>query len=358
MEPRILFIRLSALGDIINTLPALSAYRLERPEASVDWVVEDRFADLLRLVEGVDRVIVFPRRKIGPTSAGISAFGRHLRGLRERRYDAAIDFQGNLKGALHLRCSVAAQRIGLVRSASREGAHWFADTRVRPPAGCHRVARALALIEPVCPGAGGSLRDGVLDAALLPVIRDDPEAAREVQERLAKLDPGAGPLVILHPGTSSFGTFKRWPAANFAVLARAIAKEHAARVLVPHGQGEQDLAREVASGSGGRAVSWSPSRGLAGLVALLRRADLVVAADSGPLLLASALGVRTVALFGPKNPAVYAPVFGDCRVVRGLAPCSPCSLRRCEDPVCMSGISPEQVLAAVREQLRRDPIRA
>ena len=349
MKPRILFIRLSALGDIINTLPALAAYRQERPEASVDWVVEDRFADLLTLVEGIDRVIVFPRRKIRATPSGIAVLRNHLRALRERGYDAAIDFQGNLKGALHLRLSGAKRRIGLARGASREGAHWFADSHATPPQHCHRAARALALVESICEGAAERIRHGQLDPALRTIFRDDPNAAMEVEQRLKELGTGAGPLLVLHPGTSPFGAFKRWPTGNFGALSLRLAEEHKARVLIPHGPNEEHLAREVVTASAGRATIWPPSHGLPGLVALLRRADLVVAADSGPLLLASALGVNTV--FGPKDPAVYAPPFGGSRVLRASAPCAPCSLRRCEEPICMTGIAPEHVLSAVRELL-------
>ncbi|MFH0945588.1 MAG: glycosyltransferase family 9 protein [Planctomycetota bacterium] len=346
MNQRILIIRLSALGDIINTLPVVPLLRRYCPDLAIDWVVEDRFQDFVKLVDGVDQCIPFPRQSARPTPSGLKALLSHRSNLRGRSYLAAIDFQGNLKGAIHLFFARAGRKIGLERAASREGAHLFARERVLPPEGCHRAERALALLRPICDSIPEPLSGNGLGEALRPRILEDPLSAQSVEQRLTQLRTDTGPLVVLHPGTSKFGAFKRWHPRGFGELARRLSTESGALVLVSYGPGERPLAQAVVDASSGSARFFEPSHGLPGLVALLRRADLVVAADSGPLLLASALGTRTVALFGPKNPRVYAPPFGGCTVVRHPVPCSPCSLRRCEDPICMSGIEPERVFQA------------
>ena len=93
------------------------------------------------------------------------------------------------------------------------------------------------------------------------------------------------------------------------------------------------------------------------MLALARRAALFVGADSGPLLLAAAAGTPTVALFGPKDPAIYAPPFAGTTVVREFVPCAPCSLRRCADPICMTRLDVATVLDACTSKLRgeREP---
>ncbi len=353
MTERVLFIRLSALGDVVMTLPALSALRAARPELAVDWVVEDRCADLLRLVEGIDRLIVFPRQALARPGVGaIRALGAHLSELRREGYAAAIDFQGNLKGALHLLRARARRRIGPDAASSREGAHWCANVRVPLPPSCHRAERALALVRPLGTSPEAGLQDGVLPPALRPRFVVDGQADAEVAERLAARARPDGPLVVLHPGTSAFGAFKRWPPENWAELARRLREQAGATLLVAHGPDEEPLARRVAEESGGAAAVWPPCRGLAGLAALHQRARLAIGSDSGPLLLASALGTRTVVLFGPKDPAVYASPFGGCAVVRQPVPCSPCSLRRCADPICMSRLEVAPVLEAALCALR------
>jgi ADP-heptose:LPS heptosyltransferase len=107
----------------------------------------------------------------------------------------------------------------------------------------------------------------------------------------------------------------------------------------------------VAAASAGAARRAPPTRTLAELGALLARAAVVVGADTGPVHLAAVLGVPTVALFGPKDPAVYAPRGPAVRVVWKQVWCSPCPLRRCGDPVCMTGMRLEEVWPAVEAAL-------
>ncbi len=346
VSARVLFIRLSALGDVVNTLPAFAALRAARPDATVDWVVEDRCADLVRLVEGIDRVIVFPRRAlrgIGAVGAGLA----HRAALRRERYDVAIDFQGNLKSGLHLASCRAAVKVGLARA--KEGAHRFADVRVDVPAGEHRATRALRLVQAAAGLPPLEVADDGSSAASAPPLRVPPEATADAEARLPSVDDV--PTVLLHPGTSGFGAFKRWPAARFGELARRLHAEAGARVRVIHGPGEEALAGAAAEAAAGAAEVLPPRHGLAGLVALVARADLVVAADSGPLLVASLAGAGTVALFGPKDPRIYAPPFAGSVTVRRPPPCAPCSLRRCADPICMTELPVEPVAEAALRRL-------
>jgi len=163
--------------------------------------------------------------------------------------------------------------------------------------------------------------------------------------------PGEGPLVALHPGTSAFGQFKRWPAARFGETAARLKQDVGARCVVTHGPGEEALAEEVVASSSD-AARLAPPFTLGELVELLRRASLVIAADTGPLHVAALLKRPVVAIFGSKDPAIYAPYGTRCEIVRADIPCSPCTQRKCDHVRCIENIQVADVVAAAERLLK------
>jgi lipopolysaccharide heptosyltransferase I len=349
---RILLVRLSAIGDVLQCLPAAAELRRARPGASLHWLVEDRCAPVLQGHPLLDGVVVYERRALVREARrpwlwprALARIWRLRRSLRAVRPDAAVDLQGNLKGALLSRLSGAPRRIGLAAGqGGKERSHWFHTERVRLPAPpVHRAARARALLAPLgLPEAGP--REAVPPAGV--------EAAGPAAEAwLASAGIRPGGYAVLHPGVSGFGDLKRWPADRWAALARALRDRRALPVLLTAGPGEEALADEVAALSAGAARRGPATRSLADLGALLVRAAVVVGSDTGPVHMAAALGAPTVALFGPKDPAVYAPTGPRARIVWKQVWCSPCRLRRCGDPVCMTAMRVDEVLPAVEEAL-------
>ncbi len=306
----ILLMRLSAVGDVVNTLPAVSAVRAAFPEARIGYLVEDKAAEVVVGHPDLDEAIVFPNRRwkgraLRPATWVEAA--RHARRIRAAGYGVLVDFQGNLKGGLHAALSGIPVRIGFARGHSREGSHRFTNVHVAPPS--ERILRAekfLSLLAPL----------GVVAPDLVWKLPPRPESERAVGEFLRGLGCEHGGYVLLHPGTSAHGAEKRWPPERFAALARRIDEELGLRVLVAWGPGELPMAEEIARGS--RASVAMETRSLLDLAELLSRARLFVGADSGPLHLASAVGAPSVALFGPKDPAVYAPCNPKSRVVRRI----------------------------------------
>jgi ADP-heptose:LPS heptosyltransferase len=207
-----------------------------------------------------------------------------LKRLRDVQADVALDFQGNIKGAMHAWLSGAPRRIGFARGHCYEGAHRFATETVTPPS--PRIPRAekfLSLLGPL----------GVKDPA--------PRALPPLPPRRIE-----GPYVLLHPGTSAHGAEKRWAPDRWTDLARRIKLP----VYFSAGPDEGDF--------GERTVR--PSS-LLELAALARDAKLFVGCDSGPLHLAAAVGTRCVGLYGPKDPAIYGPYPADGHIV--VAPPTP-----------------------------------
>ncbi len=303
MGPRILFIRLSAVGDVINTLPALEALRRGLPDAHIGFLVEDRAHDLISNHPSVNRVHLFRRRRWARWSHQPIHWAQlwretagFLREIRREDYGIALDFQGNLKGSVQALLSGASRRIGFARGHCREASYFFNNEHVDPgSAQINRVHKFLAL--------AGALGVPVDNAGYrLPESR---ASRARVDDFL--LTRGIRNHVTIHPGTSDFGKLKRWKTERFAQLAERIGKELPLKPLITWGPGERPLAEEIVAGSRGQAVLAMETQSILDLAELIRSARLFVGCDSGPLHLSSAVRTPSVALFGPKDPRTYGP---------------------------------------------------
>jgi len=245
-----------------------------------------------------------------------------------------LDFQSSLKSSWLVAASGARVRVGFAPPVGRERSHLFHNSRVRVPRrGIHRIERALALLTPL------GITPQYVDA-VLPCVEEQVRAAEAAWAGVAR------PRVVIHPGTSRFGEFKRWMPERFAELAARLVQERQADVLVTWGPGECELAQYVAS-KAGEGVKLAPELAhLQQLVGVLRQAELFIGSDTGPMHVASALKVPVVALFGPKDEVQTGPYSTRSEVVTAPVGCRPCTRRRCEDPQCMGHISVAQVFEA------------
>ena len=324
----VLVVRLSALGDIVFALETVAALAAARPDVAIDFLVDDRWAGLLHGHPQIRHVLCFPRTR------PLRVPG-HLLALRRRRYDVVLDLHGIQKSAWNVRAVRATHKLGFAAPGSREGAARAYTRAVELPAPLpHRAARGYHLLR-------------ALDLPSDPVrpVLPAPDAPPHVPW------PDGSPRVVLQPGTSAFAAFKRWPAERFAALASQLTAKGAA-VLIGHGPGEADLADSIAAQAPGSRILDGGPMGLLGYAAALGTADVVVAADTGPLHLAAAAGTRVVALFGPKDPDLYGPRGDGHQVLFQDVPCRPCTRRDCPAPACVQGIPTEDVLAAPLEAAR------
>ncbi|MHC4472367.1 MAG: glycosyltransferase family 9 protein [Planctomycetota bacterium] len=342
-KDRILLIRLSAIGDVIHALFGLAALRAARPDAHVGFLVEDRAASLLAGHPDVDSLHVFPRKAwqgglLTAPGTVVGEVASFVAGLRRERYRVAVDLQANLKGGVLSRLSGAPRRIGLASGFGKEGNHRFQTEWVTlPEEPIHRVERVFALLRPLgVNGAAGTPR--------VPVTDEDRDLAGRL---LSEQGLAAGGFALLHPGTSKFGEYKRWPAERFGELAQRLADRAGLPSVVTWGPGEEDLADRVVAASAGSALRAPPTDRFTSLAALGEVSGLFVAADTGALHLAALVGAPTVGLFGPKDPRTYAPWGRRTTVVYKGVDCSPCPTRTCPDPVCMTSITVDDVLTAV-----------
>ncbi len=284
---RLLIVRLSSLGDVIHTLPVAANARASGAE--VAWVVEAGHRELVEANPDVDRVFVadtkrWRRQPFAPRT--ILEIGTLLRGLRELCPDATIDAQGLWKSALLARVA-GAPVVGFAAADRKEPASaLLCDRPVQPLAGRHVVEQNLALAE----AAGISVARRSPDARFL-LSRPSPDADvfLAVQPR---------PFAVYHPGAGR--PEKTWGEERFAALADLLSKNARLSAVVSWGPGEEERARRMSDLL--PRARLLPPLGVSGLARVAANASLFVAGDTGPLHLADALGVPTLALFGPTDP--------------------------------------------------------
>jgi lipopolysaccharide heptosyltransferase I len=310
---RIALIKLSSLGDVVHALPVAATLRARVPDAHLTWIVERHEAAVLRDHPAIDALVAVDtrgwRRARGfhGLAEVVDAVRQTSRRLRTAAFDVALDLQGLLKSGVLVAATRAPLRIGFAARRCREPLNaLFTNRRVSPPpAARHVVDQHLSLLVPL------EVTEPVREFRL-PV---DPGAEARADHFLAScgLTP-ARRLIVLNPGAGR--PDKRWPEERFRLLAERLAEDSGTLVLVVWGPGEEAAAHHIAPGGAGRAVC-GPSTNLYELVAFLRRASALVAADTGPLHLAAALGTPCVGLYGPTSAIRNGPYGSGHRCLQG-----------------------------------------
>jgi heptosyltransferase I len=343
---RLLIVKMSAMGDILHAMPAVSALREALPEATIGWLVEERWAELLSSSRrpGVggepagmglaDQIHVVNTKKWRTSLHSPST--RHeisavVKDLRRMHYDVAIDFQGLIRSSVLAKLSGAKTIFGFAHP--REGVARFLYTKRVTPHGLHVVEKNLSLAAVV---AGSDLRGIAVDFPAAETTEKDCD--RWLQEHRIQQ------FVLLNPGAGWVS--KQWPAVRYGQLAKNLG-EVGFKSLINVGPGEQDLARAVQAASEGTAEALECS--IPQLIAFTRRASLFVGGDTGPIHLAAALRIPVVAIFGPTDPVRNGP-YGTRSVVLQSPSNPPHRNRAILDPGLVT-ISPEQVLAACQKLL-------
>lgn len=302
---KLLIVRVGALGDVLHALPAAAALRNARPEWTIDWVVDPRWAPLLVDSEGrgpiVNRIHLAETKQwnTAPFSmTTLRSVANLRRELRDERYDVVVDMQGTLRSAVIGRFARAREFAGYENPREAAAAHLYRSTRRR--IGTHVVEQGAALL-----GAACSIALRPAPASLPHEGWADDWATELVGER----------RVCLLAASAGWGA-KQWPAERYGTLAREL-RDMGFVPMVNATKKDDAVAASVVAASGGAAEAVVCN--VAGLIALVRRTSLLVGGDSGPTHLAAALGIPLVALYGPTDPARNGPWgSGPMRVIRGV----------------------------------------
>lgn len=378
-SPRVVLIRPDHLGDVLLSRPAAAALQTAVPAARLTWLVGPwGWPALGQLPDGEVRICPFPafsRERLRPVQAYL-LLARHARRLRVGRYDMALILRrDHWWGALLAALAGVPVRVGY---ATEETAPFL--THALPlDGGRHAVEEGLALAQAAAEIARGQLASRspatapvtiprILDGAgsgvpPLPTVATDADR-QAVSAMLEQSGVGAASrLLVLHPGSGS--GLKAWPLERFASVGWALAERLCAIVVVTGSLAEEAMVRDLCALLPPGSLNVAGRLDWGELEALLARATLVIGVDSGPLHLATAAGTPSVALFGPADPAQFAPWGPPARhrIVHADLPCRPCrrlDICRIEPdavgpPPCMRALDVRQVLEVAERTLRPTP---
>jgi lipopolysaccharide heptosyltransferase I len=339
-QPRILIVRLSAIGDVVHTLPLLCALRDRFPRAMLAWVVEDRSAMLLRGHAALDELIVLPRNWLAWPSVVWQLRSR----LRAMDLDLVIDAQSLTKSALAAWLSGAKRRIGFGHPWGREISRWF-NTELVDTTQPHVIDRHLELLRPL----------GIESPAVhfdIPEQESDRAAAVNIIHAVGA-EQGFG---IIAPGAG--WPSKLWPVDRYAAVSRYLGRQWRLPTLVVWGnRQERAWAEQIAAGSDGAAKTASAMT-LRELAALARRARLFIGSDTGPLHLAAAVGTPCVGLYGPWSPDHHGPYGPQHVVLQKMTVEGSTWQKRHASGQCMEAIDVDLVCDACDQILHRSDAQA
>jgi 3-deoxy-D-manno-octulosonic-acid transferase/heptosyltransferase-1 len=349
--PKILIVKLSAIGDVVHTLPALNALRRHYPEAHMTWLVEEAAADLVVGHPALDRVLISRRKhwlrgmRSRHWRRNLAQIGDFLRTLRAERYDMVFDFQAAIKGAALVALARARRKIGFGPGLEHQE-HSYLVLNERIPAvsmDIHALVRGLKLLEAV-----GIPCDAV--EYRLPIgDRDRRRAGRLRQE--ANGIAADRPSIAINP-MAKWET-KLWPSDRFAQLADRLSTRYGAALFFTGGSADHKVIERIRKNMRSAAANLAGRTNLMELAALYERMDCVISTDTGPMHIAAAVGAPTVALFGPTADWRTGPFCDGHRIVSSDPQCRPCFKRTCRIITmdCMRGIGVEQVLDLVDDVL-------
>jgi ADP-heptose:LPS heptosyltransferase len=359
---RILLLRLERIGDLLMSLGAIRAVRAQAPAARIDLAVGSWNQAVALLIAEVDHVEVVDAGWLARGAGGESAAALASRAMRwrPRRYDLAINFEGDIRSHALMALAGARRRVGFAHAG---GGPLLTDV-VAFDGGRHVADNSLALVERAFDLPAESLARAGSKAGAplwrLPVPDTAGAAARAAMAQLGDArDPPERPLLAVHaPGGRAI---KQWPVERFAEAAAVLASDLGASVVLTGAPGDEAVVGALESQLGTRGVQTLRVQGTTDLVvlaAMLRQCRVLLTGDTGPMHLAAAVGTPVLAVFGPSMPWRYGPLIDASRIVRVDLPCSPCNRirlppERCQGhtPDCLAEVRVETVIAAGRSLL-------
>jgi lipopolysaccharide heptosyltransferase II len=341
----ILVIKLVGLGDTVLMLTPLARLRREFPEARITALVTPLSVGVLSAQPSVDETVVYD---VFGKDRGLPGIVRVVRLLRARDFDCVIDFEQHFQmTSVVAYLTGAPARIGFFYTGSpRKGL--FTDPVFLNPDG-HMVDAYMSLLHPV-----GIDSPGVESLETIVVPEENEKA---VETWLAKQGIGSvTPLVGIHSGSGIRAPVRRWGGERFAEIIRRLRRDRDAAVVLTGGSDERDRVRDIMDLAGVDGVyNAAGDLSILETAALMRRCDLFISNDTGPLHMAAAMGTPTIGLFGPNSPTRYAPVGKNNRSIFKGVHCSPCiqihrgRIDDCSDGICVKQITVDEVWDAVLE---------
>jgi len=333
---KILVVDLLHIGDLLFATPALRALRAAFPAAHIALLADAKIDELVRYNRHIDELVSVDKKGYHDKLRNYLGL---IRQIRRRQFDLAINLHPNERASAIAAFSGAKCIVGL----SAKGFALFFDRVTEGRRDIHQADAYLEVLKLI--GIESADKGG-------PEIWVDEGSRRRAQKLWREKFPGEGPVVGLNPGAS--WPTKRWPPAAFAALADRLAAEGIGAALFG-GPMDADIAAEIlARMENGRRPAVAVFTGRTTLLeyaALVKNCRALVSGDSGPMHIAAAQKVPVVAIFGPSDPVRYGPYGHPEAVLRAAHSCLGCGRHECERHTCMNDITPEMVMAKVKDAL-------
>ena len=342
MSPKkILIIKLSSLGDVVHTLPVSRTLRQEYPKSYIAWIIEERYQELLYKNPDIDEVIPISTKawRKNWNRKTLGEILRTIKKIRSEKFDAVFDLHGLIKTGVIAMLSGARIKVGFHKDNCKEKISSIFTNKKAPymGSGIHVVDMYLTLIKT-------SLRIQK-ESKQFPLPEHQWEKVEDFFQNQPELN--AKPIIGINPG-AGFES-KLWELERFAQLADRITSEMDYSILLTWGPGEEQKAQQIAASM--KRKSWvAPATSIQESIRLYKHLKLLVSCDSGPLHLCAALGVPTVSLFGPTDPARNGAYGRDHDTVYKVLACSFCWKRKCPlgTKECMKQVTVDEVFETVR----------
>ncbi len=328
------------LGDAVMFAPALAAIRNAFPQWHLSLLAKPASAALFDRSPNIDEVVVYQDPGIHSGWCGLLKLSRDL---KKMEYDLAVLFQNAIGGAVVTYLAGIPIRIGY-DTDGRGGL-------LTNPIACPRQANRESLVN-YFRGLLPTL--GIIPEESVPELHTTSGEDKHAVAMLAAYGFCSTDLLIgLNPG-SVYGTAKRWSFRRYAAVVDNLVSVTGAKIVIFGGRGEEELGLQIAKAMKARPILLSGKTSVRELMALLKCCHVLLTNDTGPMHMASALGVPVVAVFGPTDPRATAPSGTQHALVTAMIGCSPCLLRACPiDHVCMNGIEEQEVFGAAMMLLKR-----
>ncbi|MDD5449863.1 MAG: lipopolysaccharide heptosyltransferase II [Candidatus Omnitrophica bacterium] len=335
---KILLVNVNWLGDVLFSTPLIRAIRQRFPGAHIACVIVPRVRAILELNPNINEIIIYDEDGAHKGPLGKLRF---ILDLRSKKFGTALILHRSLTRALLVFLAGIPKRIGY---RTKKRSFLLTSAIDLPGEELHRVDWFLKL------GEALAITRPARDYEFF-ISKKDREAARAFLAKEGVKDFDV--LIALNPG----GNWdpKRWPAENFAKLADSLVEKIDAKFIITGAKKDLALADNIASMMKQRPVIACGRFTLKESAAILERANLVIANDSGPMHMAVAVGAKTVALFGPTSPEITGPIGkGSFTVLQKATGCViPCYNLACGDYRCMKALTVDYVLTEALKLLKR-----
>jgi heptosyltransferase-2 len=321
------------VGDAVLAIPAMKAVRESFPQARITLLVRPWVAGLFAAAPFIDHV--WSERR----PSGVTDWIRITRHIRTRGFDLALLLPNSFESALMMFLGRVPRRIGY----ATDGRGWLLTNSItpgdEPP---HQMQYYLELVKLVSANT---------DRPSIEIHATTEERAGARRLLSTEGVPNGTPFLVLNPG-AAYGSAKRWDADRFADVADALARELQLHVALIGSETERAVAEHIRDRMQQPPAVLTGKTSLETLIGVLAESSLMITNDSGPMHIAAALGVPTVAIFGSTDERVTGPHGRRTRIVKHAVECSPCLLRECPiDHRCMKRVTVEDVCRAARELL-------